>query len=151
MFPAASVLQQFSGIAGRVPGVGDETVAVVHQIAVCPDDGQALGHPFHAWRIVGAVEALWHLDRTVEGVVGEEEGEGHAGMLFFCPLDGQSRHTVKTPVMAGHKVCDAVLDNLPLHRLGEGGQDFLSGLSVADKETSTAHWNIPLPICPHRR
>ena len=46
-----SILQQFSGVAGRMPHIGDEKIAALHHISVCADDGKPFGDRFQIRRI----------------------------------------------------------------------------------------------------
>ena len=56
------ILQQFSGIAGRMPHIGDEKIAALHHISVCADDGKIVKKLFCG---VGTVLVVLMSKRTM--------------------------------------------------------------------------------------
>lgn len=129
-----------------MPDIGDQIVAVAQHPAVGPDDGEAFRRRLHALRVEGAVKALRGGDRPLRWVVRQEQGQRHLRVALFRLLDRAGRQPVKAAVMPRHKLRHAVLDDMPLHLLGQRGQYPFAGLPVADKKAG-AHGAVP-PLLP---
>ena len=59
LFSPSCILHQLPCIAGRMPGIGDEVIYMIHNIAVCSHDCDLTRNTFHPWRIEGTVKSIW--------------------------------------------------------------------------------------------
>lgn len=122
LFPSAGVFHQVSGIAGRVPCVGNQEVAVVYHVAVGPDNGNSLWDGFRAGRIEGAVKALRGRNRAVRRMIWQQERERHLRVALFGNLDRLGRKPVKAAIVTYKESRYTIVNNVAFHRLVSRGR-----------------------------
>jgi len=143
--PPLGVLYQLTGVAG-MPCVGDQKVAVVHHVAVGPDDSQLSRNSLHPRRIKGAVKAAGRLFRPFRRVVGPQADQPHVRAARLGPLHRACRQRVKTAVAPHNKLPHAILRDMPLHQGVQLRGQTVRRVPVADKKTGFLHRMTSL--CP---
>ena len=75
LFSPFCIFQQFPRIAGGVPGIGDEIVYMIHNIAVCYYNCDLARDAFHPRWIEGAVKSIWSWDGPLRRMVWQQQSE----------------------------------------------------------------------------
>ena len=98
-----------------MPGIGNQIVYMIHNIAIGPYDCQFAWNAFHFRRIKCAVESIRQGDRSFCRMVWQQQGEFHFWVKMFRFLNGRSCKAVKSTVVTDDKFGDAIFNNVLLH------------------------------------
>ena len=74
-----SILQQFSGVACRMPYISDQVITALHHILVCADDGSSIGDGLQIWRIKQGVKSLRQLHRFADWIIWSHQYQRNSG------------------------------------------------------------------------
>lgn len=144
-FSFLRVLHQLTGIAGRMPDVGDQKITVLHHVAIRPDNSQFSRYTLHPRWIKGAVKAFWHFARPFRRVVGPQVNQSYIGVPLFCLLYCLSGQPIEPSIAAHNKFCHAILQDMPLHLRDQRRQQTVCCVPMADEKARASFSMMVLP------
>lgn len=114
------ILQQFSGIAGRMPHIGDEEIAALHHVSVCADDGKPFGDRFQIRRIEQGVERLWQIHLSVGWVIWGHQHQCNIRVRSLNLRQRPDHQTVEISILPHHKFRYAIFHDMALYGFKQG-------------------------------
>ena len=147
--PLAGVCNDLSGTAQKVKGIGDQMIAGIHHTLVGFENGEPFWNMFVLPRIVGCIEPRRRVHRPKRRMIRQYKGQRHLRVTLFCFFHSLSGQGVKASIAAYKEISDTLLPDMPLHGLGQQGQQLLSGIPVPNKKAGSVHVpsiQLPLPV-----
>ena len=105
---------------------------MIHQIPICPDNGESAGDMFHPRRITAAVKPIRHGNEALRRMIRQQKGQLDLRMVLFCTFYHACRQRIKPAVMTDDKFANTPTDDMLLNSRRQQRSKFRRRLSVPD-------------------